>query len=167
MLSDYNVLSIDCDWITTLKNQREFLPFIIPILNQNKKIIFEIDHHNINKYFNLKFEFCNLYNIDHHHDAGYQPEKNWLHEGNWLYHLVKIFPQKINYTWVCNSDSDPIRDEYHWDIFRDNIKNFKFDYHLNIINKNKFDIIFICCSPLYNNQLGITTYKILESIYGT
>jgi len=165
MQHQYNVLSVDCDWVLSLKHQIELLSFLLPILNSNKKIIFDYNHHNINKYFNLNFDVCNLYNIDDHHDAGYKEEQSFLHEGNWLWHLIQAFPKKINYRWVANTTSIPLNTEYYVNFFNNLIKSYEFDYSVNLVDKNKFETIFICCSPNYNNELGLVTYKILENIY--
>ena len=165
--SQYNVLSLDCDWVGSVKHVTELLPFIIPILNNNKKIIFDYDHHNINKHFNLTFDECNLFNIDHHHDAGYKQDRQALDEGNWLWHLIQAFPKKINYRWIANTNSFPLSTDFFVDYFNNLIKSYKFDYNVNCISQTEFDTIFICCSPNYNNEFGLAVYKILESIYET
>lgn len=167
MIDKYNVLSIDCDWVGTLKHQTELLSFLIPILNKHDKIIFSHNHHDINKYFHLDFKECDLVNVDHHHDLGYNLPDNdlCLHIGNWLSHLIQVFPQKINYTWICNTNSMPIQDGPILKRFNNNIKSYFFDYNFNKLNKHNYNLIFICSSPEYNTELGLATYKILESIY--
>jgi len=168
MLKKYRVLSIDCDWVLTLKHQTDLLSFLIPILNNHNKIFFSYMHHDINKYFNLNFEECDIVNIDHHHDAGYDLKKNsFLHEGNWLYHLLQIFPQKINYHWICNTDSEPVNWKEYSPSFYKNIKDYSFTFDINKIKNKNYDLIFICCSPEYNGEVGVTTYKILENLYET
>jgi len=165
MKSQYNILTLDCDWVLSVKHLTELFTFIIPILKNNKKIIFDYNHHNINKYFNLNFDECNLYNIDDHHDAGYDENQKFLHEGNWLWHLIQAFPKKIKYHWIANTSSKPITNDFYVNCFNQLIKSYKFDYNVNCIDKTEYDTIFICCSPNYNNELGLATYKILESIY--
>ena len=171
MPQKFNVLSVDCDWVFSLKHQAELLSFLIPILNKNNNIKFSHDHHDINKYFNCDFEECNLINIDHHHDAGYKEDHKFLNPGNWLYHLHQIFPKKINYTWICNTNSKHLEWGHYLFSFNNNIKNYSFDFNLDKVQKNNYDLIFICCSPEYNLELGlelgITNYKILENVYGT
>lgn len=167
MLKKFKVLSIDCDWVLTLKHQTELFSFLVPILNNHNKIFFSYMHHDINKYFNLDFEECDLVNIDHHHDAGYDVKKTSLHEGNWLNHLLRIFPKKINYHWICNTDSEPVKWGEYLPLFYDNVKSYSFDYEINKVKNENYDLIFICCSPEYNVEVGVTTYKILENIYGT
>jgi len=171
MINKYSVLSIDCDWILSLKHQYELFKYLIPVLNKYKTIKFSYNHHDINKYFNFQnvstFESCDIFNVDNHHDAGYEEKRQTLDEGNWLYHLINAFPNKINYTWVANVESEPIGNEPFKSVFNKFIKSYHFTYDLDVLKDKKFDIIFICCSPEYNNQLGIVSYKILENIYGS
>jgi hypothetical protein len=166
MLQKYNVLSVDCDWVGNFIMQTDLISFLIPILNKQKNVYFAYDHHDINKYFNVEFQECNLHNIDHHHDAGYKDGDLKLSEGNWLGHLMQIFPKKINYTWICNPHSEHIQGDFLKN-FRINIKSYSFDYNISKLPKQNYDMVFICCSPEYNSDLGISTYKILENVYGT
>jgi hypothetical protein len=156
-----DILSIDCDWITSLRQQEELLSFIIPLLYTHSDIKLSLTHKDIYPLFTHNYDEYNLINIDHHHDFSYKEKDNIrLHEGNWLYHLSNIFNKKINYLWISNPESIHIR------LPRvDKLKSFYFDHNLNFIKKNKFDKIFICCSPDYSmNYESIITYKIIERI---
>lgn len=75
------------------------------LYSQPKEIIF-INHHGDIKQFIT--EKCNLINIDHHHDVGYQKEfyeDNFPDScGNWVERLYR--ENKIeSYTWVKNINS--------------------------------------------------------------
>ena len=158
-----NILSLDCDWITNIKQQEELLSFIIPIIYDHTDIVTTYSHNEIYPLFTHGYDEYNLINIDHHHDFHYGyigKNTTVLDEGNWLFHLSNIFKKKINYTWISNPDSSHIfLKEYK------NLKSFSFDHNLNYIKEKKFDKIFICCSPDYATNTGvISTYKIIEKI---
>jgi len=159
-----NILSVDCDWITNIKQQEELLGFIIPIIYDHTDIITTYSHTEIYSLFTHDYDEYNLINIDHHHDFHYGNDgksTTVLDEGNWLFHLSNEFIKKINYTWISNPHSEHILlREYK------NLKSFSFDHNLDYITTRKFDKIFICCSPDYakDNAGVISTYKIIERI---
>ena len=159
-LKKLNILSIDCDWITNLKQQEELLSFAIPILYNHTNIKTAYSHKDIYPLFVHGYDEYNLINIDHHHDFHYNKELDILTEGNWLFHLSNVFKNKINYTWISNPNSIYIG--------LDNLKNLKsfiFDNNINYIKQKTFDVIFICCSPDYaTTPEVITSYKIMERI---
>ena len=156
-----NILSIDCDWITNLKQQEELLSFIIPLIYNHTNIKIAYSHKDIYPLFVHGYDEYNLINIDHHHDFSYKEKDNIiLHEGNWLYHLSNVFKKKINYTWISNPNSSHI----HLNDLK-HLKSFNFDNNINYIKQKKFDVIFICCSPDYaTTPEVITSYKIIERI---
>jgi len=156
-----DILSIDCDWIVSLKQQEELLSFIIPLLYTHDNIKLSLTHKDIYPLFTHGYDEYNLINIDHHHDFFYKEEDNIkLHEGNWLYHLSNIFKKKINYLWISNPESTHIHLPH-----MDKLKSFYFDHNINYIKQDKFDKIFICCSPDYTiNNASIIAYKIIERI---
>ena len=159
-LKKLDILSIDCDWITNLKQQEELLSFLIPIIYNNKNIITTYLHDKIYPLFRHGYDEYNLINIDHHHDFHYKQNLNILNEGNWLFHLSNVFKNKINYTWISNPDSNHINlNELK------NLKSFVFDHNISYIKQKKFDEIFICCSPHFaTTKEVITSYKIIEKI---
>ena len=159
-LKKLDILSIDFDWITNLKQQEELLSFLIPIIYNNKNIITTYLHDKIYPLFRHGYDEYNLINIDHHHDFHYKQNLNILNEGNWLFHLSNVFKNKINYTWISNPDSNHINlNELK------NLKSFVFDHNISYIKQRKFDVIFMCCSPHFaiTNEV-ITSYKIIERI---
>jgi hypothetical protein len=155
-----NILSVDFDWITNLKQQEELLTFLIPIVYSHKDIILSYSHDNIYPIFTHGYDEYNLTNIDHHHDFHYGKNFNSLNEGNWLYHLSNVFKNKINYTWISNPNS-------HHIVLKElkNLKSFLFDHNISYITNINFDKIFLCCSPDYaTTPEVITSYKIIERI---
>jgi|TARA_R100000027_G_C2199010_1_gene79330 hypothetical protein len=156
-----DILSVDCDWIVSLKQQEELLSFVIPLLYTHSDITTSLIHTDIYPLVKHGYDEYNIINIDQHHDWRYkEASDNKLHEGNWVFHLSNIFKKKINYLWICNPHS--------WHMYINglyNLKSYNFDHHINSIKQKKFDKIFICCSPDYTQtELAITAYKILESI---
>jgi len=168
-----NILSVDCDWIKSLRHQEDLLSFLIPLLFTHKEIILAYTHDHIYSHFTHGYDEYNLYNIDHHHDysyensAGFNPEQpttlTSVYEGNWLSHLAIIFNKKINYTWIGNSNSEHIK-ERNYENARKYLKSYKFEHSLTSIPDIVFDKIFICCSPQHNIEEGIIAYKIIERI---
>ena len=156
-----NILSIDCDWVLSLKHQEELLGFLIPLLYTHEDITLSLTHRDIYPLITHGYDEYNLINIDHHHDFRYDDNsKTKLHEGNWLSHLSNIFRNKINYTWISNFNSVHV----HLNSLQ-NLKSFYFDHNINYIKEKKFDKIFICCSPDYAVvSESIITYKIIERI---
>ena len=156
-----NVLSVDCDWVLSLKHQEELLSFLIPLLYTHKDMTVSLTHKDIYLLITHGYDEYNIINIDHHHDFRYPGEdKTMLYEGNWLFHLSNIFKNKINYIWISNPNSLQM-------CLRklQNLKSFYFDHNINFIKEKKFDKIFICCSPDYALcPEAITTYKIIERI---
>tara|TARA_A100001201_G_scaffold79092_1_gene70860 strand:+ start:559 stop:1071 length:513 start_codon:yes stop_codon:yes gene_type:complete len=161
MTKKLDILSVDCDWIISLKQQEELLNFVIPLLYTHDNVITSLVHDTIYPIFEHGYDEYNLINIDHHHDFSYNNElDNKLNEGNWLFHLSNIFKKKINYLWINNPNS------HHVLINRlDNLKSYYFDHNLSYIKNKKFDKIFICCSPDYALAAeAIIAFKILERI---
>jgi hypothetical protein len=154
---ELNILSIDFDWIKTLKHQQELLTYLFKNINTNKDIVFSNDHINIYPLFKSGFNEINLVNIDDHHDYFYNHDE--LDDGNWLYHLSKIY--KINYQWICNNDSEHIKEQS----YRKNLKSYSYSNSLLDIKKLNFDVYFMCSSPNCNNSIGITSYEIAKNIF--
>ena len=78
------------------------------------KIFFITDHEEILKYLPKDKEF-NLYNLDHHHDMGYEEKLSVRPQcGDWVCHAYKKYPMK-KYYWVTDElsvdpDSDKIKE---------------------------------------------------------
>jgi hypothetical protein len=157
-----NILSIDFDWIESLKDMEELIVYIYKNINKDKKIIFSYYHDNIYPLFKHGVDEYNLINIDKHHDYSHDVNKNnTLNEGNWLFHLSNIFCNKINYTWISKNDSIPNKDIN----LRKNLKDFKFCNFVSDIPNIDFDTFFFCRSPEYSNQFSNTSYEIIRKIY--
>lgn len=109
------------------------------------KIFFITDHEEILKYLPKDKEF-NLYNLDHHHDMGYEEKLNARPQcGDWVCHAYKKYPMK-KYYWVTDElsidpDSDKIK-EYPMQKLRANPFSFK-----NLIPET--DKIIVCLSPTW------------------
>jgi len=157
-----NILSIDCDWVISLRHQEDLLSFTIPLLFKHENIILDYSHDKIYTHFTHNYDEYNLYNIDHHHDYAYCKYET-LDEGNWLYHLSNIFLKKINYIWINNPESEH-PSHLNMEKIREKLRSYKFDQRLNFIPQQTFDKIFVCCSPEYNTKVGITTFKIIERL---
>jgi len=160
----FNILSIDCDWVRCMRTQQDLISFLIPLIFKNSNIIMDYDHDKIYSHFAHGYDEYNLFNVDHHHDYGYDDHKN-LYEGNWLYHLSNVFYKKINYIWINNPNSEH-PDSKNRRKMQERLKSYSFDQNVNYIPEQKFDKIFICCSSEfeYNTHIGISTYKIIERI---
>jgi len=158
-IKKFNILSIDFDWIQNLRQQEELLNYLIPLIYSHDKIILSYTHDKIFPFFKHGYDEYNLFNIDHHHDIFYA-ERQKLDEGNWLHHLSNIYKNKINYVWISNPDSKHILPSE-----LKNLKSFRFDHNINYIKQEKFDMIFICCSPdCATTPEVITSYKIIENL---
>ena len=71
-----SILSIDCDWITSLKQQEELLSFVIPIIYNHTDIKTAYSHKDIYPLFTHGHDEYDLINIDHHHDFHYEKNLN-------------------------------------------------------------------------------------------
>jgi hypothetical protein len=156
-IKELNILSVDFDWVVTLKHQQELLTYLFKNIDTNKDIIFSNNHIDMYSLFKHGFNKINLINIDHHHDYFYNNDE--LNDGNWLYHLSKIY--KINYQWICNNDSLHIKEQS----YKKNLKSYSYSNSLLDIQKLNFDIYFMCSSPDFNNPIGMTSYEIVKNIF--
>ena len=162
----HNILSVDCDWVRSLKHQEELLSFLLPILFSSNKIYLGYDHNKIYPLFPHNYDEYNLINIDHHHDYLYtEAQMAKVDQGSWLYHLSLVFRKKINYTWISNYDSHHLAHPYD-EMVRENLKSYLFDHNISFIKTTTFDKIFICCSPCFNDTTkeALIAYKIIERI---
>tara|TARA_S200002703_G_scaffold53621_1_gene46372 strand:- start:226 stop:756 length:531 start_codon:yes stop_codon:yes gene_type:complete len=161
-----NILSVDCDWVRSLKHQEELLSFVLPFLFNCDEIYLSYYHHEIYPLFTHNYDEYNLINIDQHHDYLYNDSQlKILDPGSWLYHLSLVFKKKINYTWISNYDSIHLEQPYDG-MVRNNLKSYIFDHSISFITEKKFDKIFICCSPCHNDTTkeALVAYKIIERI---
>lgn len=131
-------LNIDCDL-----EKYKILYFLLKQVSKNIKSenIYVGFKHNEIYYFLEDIdpnEPINIYNIDHHHDIGYPENDNTiLNLGNWVDHINKD-KNLVNYTWICNKNSTSCPSN--------NLTHFYRTSDINIVDKVKFDKIFICAS---------------------
>lgn len=127
-----------------------YLANICRVIELSERIQFATHHDSIVdciencwKLTNVKY---NIYNIDHHHDCGYEPTLNKIYEqkitcGNW----VQYCKQLNSYTWINNKNSDdPVSDE-----LVTNVPKFKQSNDIQLIGRIPFDYVFICLSPAW------------------
>ena len=162
-MKEKNILTIDLDYIQNKKTFLDVLSLFNLFVKDNKPIIFCNAHHEA-------FEFIdknsNLYNLDHHHDLGYDPisfqeaHRKKYREGNWIYGL--IIEKIINsYTWIKNYDS-----KLDVAYINDNLRNFKklkISTDLNLLFNIKFEKLIVCESPEYEKEMSFY-FDILKSI---
>lgn len=113
----------------------EWLYYIIPTLDK-KNIHFIDSHEQINDFVK---ERINLFNIDHHHDIGYQEEqKDEATCADWV---KDLYQQGLieHYTWIGNENSDQIDSPIINDFFP--LKEYQLEKLQNI------DELYICLSP--------------------
>ena len=95
----------------------------------------------------------NLFNIDHHHDCGYNGgfttyedvTKQDLGCGNWAIKMQDQFPLIKRYVWINNLNSNYNLADNIIKIFPEFIST----NDINIINYIKFDYVFFCLSPAW------------------
>ena len=100
-----NILSVDLDWIKDTRQAISLISLLMKKLKDCEKIIFLKEHQQLLKYVE---NFDNtIYNIDHHHDFGYDDfiATTEFREGNWLHFLITNNIIK-NYFWINNVGSD-------------------------------------------------------------
>lgn len=143
--------------------------FINDICNkiQKEKIHF-IENHGLTIKYIPKDENFNIINIDHHHDLGYQKDKEKINCANWVYYIYKNPEYKMqNYIWINNENSLLPIEEYKKKIITKNInlKNFNFKLITDI------DELIICLSepwiPYNYRNLFFVWIDIFNKIYNT
>ena len=97
MIKKLDILSIDCDWILSLKQQEELLSFIIPLLYTHTNVITSLVHHTMYPMFEHGYDEYNLINIDHHHDFHYGKNLDVLNEGNSLFHISNLLNHYLHF----------------------------------------------------------------------
>ena len=85
----------------------------------------------------------NLYNIDHHHDMGYEGNNgafDSLGVANWV-HFANKDMKLSSYTWIHNVNSI-----YPTEELCEQYKRYTHTTDINILNNIQFDKIFLCAS---------------------
>ena len=158
-----NVLTIDCDWAKTHEKFLQLIRLSLDKYSTADELIFIREHHQAYPFIQ-KGDV--LYNIDHHHDLGYENnhltiEKQGVYgPANWVYALIY---QKIiaEYHWIANIDSD----YYFLDIENkmNGVKAFTRELTLDKIHPLSFKKIIICESRRYEKSAAIT-FDVLKAI---
>lgn len=147
----------------------QWLVAIIKKLNK-EDIVFIEDHGQILKYLSTD-EKLNIYNIDHHHDCGYDKDENKtinelkLHCGNWGLFLENMGIIN-NFYWINNDSSfSPPIDKQKVKYLEYKLSNF------NLFNLPTPDKLIICLSepwvPPMFRTLFYTWLDILNEHYNT
>lgn len=134
----------------------------------SKENIYLADSHEeiikaINQW-NIRDEFS-IYNIDHHHDCGYniteeklEDDLNKLTCANWVVYLRNKNSNFVQYTWINNNNSITLLPEAYIPY----IPNFSSNISLGILEDIKFDYIFICKSYIW---IPPEHRPLIESLY--
>jgi len=160
------VLTIDCDWAKTHEKFIQLIHLVLDKYPIAEELIFIQEHHQA---YPLIQKGEILYNIDHHHDLGYENnhlivEKQGRYgPANWVYALIY---QNIitEYHWIANIDSD----YYFPDIENkmNNVKAFTRELTLDKIYSLSFKKIIICESRRYEKRAAVT-FDVLKAIAKT
>lgn len=136
---------------------------IANILIEMKQLIgkdnihFIINHEEILQYLPKDEEF-NLYNIDHHHDMGYEEKIGVRPQcGDWVCHAYDKYPMK-KYYWVSDDlGVEPDTDKYEVQRLRVN----SFSYHNILPETSK---VIVCLSPTWVPSQFYPLYDLLHDL---
>ena len=120
-------------------------------------IHFIINHEEILQYLPKDEEF-NLYNIDHHHDMGYEEKIGVRPQcGDWVCHAYDKYPMK-KYYWVSDDlGIDPDTDKYEVQRLRVN----SFSYYNILPETSK---VIVCLSPTWVPSQFYPFYDLLHDL---
>lgn len=120
-------------------------------------IHFIINHEEILQYLPKDEEF-NLYNIDHHHDMGYEEKVGVRPQcGDWVCHAYDKYPMK-KYYWVSDDlGIDPDTDKY--EVQR--LRVHSFSYHNLLPETSK---VIVCLSPTWVPSQFHPLYDLLHDL---
>ena len=136
---------------------------IANILIEAKQLIgkdnihFIINHEEILQYLPKDKEF-NLYNIDHHHDMGYEEKIGVRPQcGDWVCHAYDKYPMK-KYYWVSDDlGVEPDTDKYEVQRLRVNT----FSYYNILPETSK---VIVCLSPTWVPSQFYPLYDLLHDL---
>jgi len=152
-----SILTIDLDWILDERQCLSVNELFLIKAKEVDKIIFVKSHHNALKYYENE---KTIYNVDHHHDLGYEGEESvnqTYREGNWLLYLInKNVLSK--YVWIHNLKSDLITNNLN--CVRD-IDEYRHTINLNVCYDEKFSKMIICESFDYSNYFSPFMFNML------
>lgn len=161
-------------------NKFDFIPVISADLNLYRdlteivlkyinNITFIYDHHDIVDFLKDEEEPFELYNIDYHHDIGYEEKNKWhiplsendYHEGNWVRYLYNInkIQKYIWYKSYYSSSPDAEIEKYLTEehlIHNTNIELFT--------KEIEFDRVYISLSSEWVPEYYRTLYYLWEDL---
>lgn len=140
-----------------------YLKNITDKIEDKSKVIFADKHKDIITCIKDKWKLeipLHIYNIDHHHDCGYDLTiedclKYGIDSSNWVYGSENI----KKYTWIGNSNSETFT------ITDEKVKHFNtfmMSNDINTINYIDFDYVFVCLSPGWIPKQLWPLYELLE-----
>ena len=140
-----------------------YLKNITDKIGEKSKIVFADKHRSLITCINDKWKLdvpLHVYNIDHHHDCGYEMSiedcmKTGIDSGNWAIGCDKI----KKYTWIGNNNSETITIT---DEKINKFGEFTMVYDINAINYINFDYVFVCLSPGWIPKELWPLYELLE-----
>lgn len=156
-----NILSIDCDWVRSPEQAIELVR-LCKHYQHNENVYFIKEHQTCANYIKSG---DTLYNLDHHHDLGYnewQSQNNGiLGRANWIRTLIQK-NMLHGYVWIKNYDSHT-----HEDVFEitKEIQRFNwFDDTSSLYNKD-FDRIVVCESFCTTPEPYRILFNILKEVF--
>jgi len=143
------ILSIDIDWVENWNQTQELLKKVSPRIKNGefKNILVSQYHKDMKKLIEDTDEDVFVLNIDHHHDIAYEgscPLEDVVRSCNWLGYYIKQGKVK-GAIWVANRDSNMV----NWEACGVSMEALDIHFDLDIVDKFKFDSLFICQSPHY------------------
>lgn len=121
-----------------------------------------LDHDDILHFLQLQPEQkVNIYNIDHHHDLGYEDSPCSINCSNWV-NALNQSGHLNTYHWIGNNNSqNPSREQIQ------NLNNYISSNDIYMLQNIKFDKIFIATSPCWIPKKFHTLNNILIELLTT
>ncbi len=136
-----NILSIDCDWAKTPEQAIELVR-LCKHYQHNENVYFIKDHQTCANYIT---KGDTLYNVDDHHDLGYnewQLEDNGvMGRANWVRQLIQRNILE-GYVWIKNYDSHTTPEEVL--LIMNDIKMWRWEDDTSSLYNKEFDKIIVC-----------------------
>ena len=164
-----NILTIDCDWAQTQEQLIELIR-LCKHYHKHPEVYFVKEHQHCAKYLDPGDI---LYNVDEHHDLGYnevafkESENGIMYRGNWVRTLI-LHGQLKGYTWIKNYNSQVLEDEVANSSFTTiagKLKTFTDD--IKILYNREFKKIVISESVLTMPREWRFLYNALKEVFDT
>ena len=138
----FSMNSIACNFPADYKIYQKLTKYLLNIIDELKQenVIFIKNHETLIKFLNPNEKYY-VYNIDHHHDCGYNkenPKEEELSCANWVHHV----PNLKGYTWIKDSNSNEIPEDK-----KVNNTNIQFIEQIDLEALPRPDKLIICYSP--------------------